>query len=384
MPNIVLKTNGNISYIEDYNWFYNDKNAVLYPVELEKEAFFIRMTQKADKLVIKLEKATKPKITNRLKLYMLEFAEDMEKKTSGTIIHHNLNATQNIDYNLYDKYEITPQSVNSVDWINSLCSNEQVSVEIGMGAGEFLTEEALKKPSECFVGIEVLNNEFHTALRRFERAGLNNVKAIYYDVRALLSRFKPDSLETVYINFPEPWFRIKRIKHSVLTQKTVKEMEKSLRKNGKLIIVTDNYPFAVAASNIIEYSTDLEQVYRYPIMISRKNIRTKYEKKWIKYERTIYRLEYAKKRKSEGCAPIQMDFPIKIKREGVINNEYVFKVLNIYKNRHKKQIMEAAAGYAKNPQHIFFSYENGNYIEILPQSNFIINEDFIKSVSFDS
>ncbi len=381
MPNVVLKTDKSLFDIKDTTLFFNLKSVFLHPVELSKESFFLRLYQNGDRIIIKLEKATMPKITNDLKSYIMNFAVRIKDDLNAEILHHNLNATPNPPVELYDKYEITTAAINSVEYINSLCSNKNVSLEIGIGSGEFIADKAKNNQKESFIGAEILNSDFNIAIRRFDKANLNNVKAIRYDARAVLDRFKPNSLKNVYLNFPEPWFKHRRIKHSVLTTKTAVEIEKILSKNGTFDILTDNRPFAVSAAVIIESSTSLKKTDKYSIRITDENIKTKYEKKWIKYKRTIYKLQYIKENETEYKSPAKFDFPVNIELKNRITKDYVLKILNLYSNPKKdEKIIEMAVGYAKNPQHIFLGLKKG-LLYLLPQSNFVINSDFVKAIS---
>jgi len=381
MPNVVLKTDKSLFDIKDTTLFFDSKSVFLHPVELSKEAFFIRLYQNADRVVIKLEKATMPKITNNLKSYIMNFALRIKDVLNGKILHHNLNETPNPPIELYDKYEITTADINSSEYINSLCGSRNISLEIGIGSGEFISYKAKNNTNEGFVGVEILNSDFNTAIRRFDKANLDNVKVIRYDARAILDRFAPNSLKDVYLNFPEPWFKYKRIKHSVLTTKTAVEIEKILSKNGTFGILTDNRPFAVSAAAIIESSTSLKKTNKHSISITDENIKTKYEKKWIKYKRTIYKLQYIKENETEYENPTKFGFPVQIELKNRITNNYVLKILNLYSNPKKdEKILEIAAGYAKNPQHIFLGLKKG-LLYLLPQSNFIVNSDFVKAIS---
>ena len=62
MPHAVLNVDKHISDIfGEYDFFVSsDKSVFLYPVELESEAFFLRLIQKKEKLIVKLEKSTMP------------------------------------------------------------------------------------------------------------------------------------------------------------------------------------------------------------------------------------------------------------------------------------------------------------------------------------
>ncbi len=383
MPHAVLNVSDHISTIyKEHNLFVSeDKSVFLYPIELEHEAFFLRLTQKGERLIVKLEKATIPKITSSLKAFIFDFSNKLAKRLNGTIVVHNLNQTKRTNYNLFEKYEIKTDDINKNEWINSLCKNSKINLEIGMGSGEFITEEASKNKKESFVGIEILNSDFYIALRRFDSANLDNIKAVYYDARAVLNRFRPNSVNRVYLNFPEPWFKKKKIKHSILTPKTAREIESLLEVGGEFVIMTDNYPFAVSSALIIESSTHLNPKNRNSMVLSDTSIKTKYEKKWINYKRTIYKLAYKKCVKTEEPKIGFLNFPLKILKKNMVKNDYVFKVLNEYTNSsNSKTIIEITAGYSKNPQHIFFDLSDDNLIKPIPQSNFVVNSDLIFAI----
>ncbi len=381
MPNAVLIVNQHISTLNNMGFFVNDRGVFLYPIKLNTETFILRITQNNNKLLIKLDKTTMPKITSSLKEFMLCFAKDIAKKLNGTVEHHNLNINRRTDHTLFDRYEITTQKINKTDWINSLCDTSILNLEIGMGSGEFLTNEATKRKDEYFIGIEMLNSDFYIALKRFSNANLDNIKAIYYDARAILNRFKSNSINQVYLNFPEPWFKTKRMKHSILTQKTAKEIESILQVKGELTIFTDNRPFALSSSLIIKSSTNLKSVYVHPFITTKDTIKTKYEKKWLKYRRIIYKLCYKKEEETENRIATDFKFHMYLPKNNIFTGSHVFKVLNVYsKIGHNDRIVEITAGYNNNPQHVFFALNKNNEMSILPHSNFIINEDFTKAI----
>jgi tRNA (guanine-N7-)-methyltransferase len=379
MPNVVLKTDKKISELSNIDFFYG-RGIYLYPVKLDTESFFLRIYENKGGVTVKLEKATMPKITSNLKQFMLQFSKNLAEALSGEIIHHNLNATKNTDYKLFDKYELKTNAINSVDWINDLCTKDKVNLEIGMGSGEFLTDMAARYKDECFLGVEVLNSDFYVALRRFALSGLDNTRAIFYDARAVFDKIKPNSLKNVYLNFPEPWYKKKKLKHSILTKKTAKQIENILGIGSKFSIITDNHPFAVSSSVILESSTGLLSINRHPIIITNENIKTKYEKKWIKYKRTIYRLDYKKVKSDNARKVSSIKFPLQLNLKNTISDKYVFKVLGLYENNKKEKIIELTLGSSINPQHGYFAFYSNQYVDILPQSNFIANEDFINAL----
>ncbi len=376
MPNAVIRARKPIS--RD-GFFENARGVLLKPLKTGGQHIFLRINTSSDRIVVKLEKSTQPKITNSLKMSILEFCIGLAEETGGEIVHHNLHPSGEFDESLYTRYEITTRRINKSDWINSIVKAKELSVEIGMGRGEFLSHMAKKYPSEHFIGIEISNSDFHTALRRFRKEGISNVSVIYYDAKAVLGNFKPNSLKAVYLNFPEPWFKKKRMKHSILTAKTAKEIESALKPEGRFVILTDNYPFAVSSATILSQLTRLKSSSKHCITINPTPIQTRFERRWIKRNRTIYRLEFVKQAPSEDVAPFKLSFPIPLPENNLITDRYIFKTLNIYRSPEGEAIAEVAVGCSLSPQHVFFRLKE-NKLQLLPQSNFVVNRDFVEAV----
>ncbi len=370
MPHAKIITKKTIFDIDSCYDLYFFKTSAIMPFSVDDEHFFLRLYNKKDGIIVKIDKTTKPKITNRIKFKLLEFAEDLASQIDGYVSSHNLHQTS---LDTPKGYEIKNAALPNISNLSLLFKNSNpIKVEIGIGSGEFITHQAKHNLDANFIGFEILSKDFQIAERRIVKEGLNNVKLIKYDAKMVIDLFKSNSIDNVYINFPEPWFKIRRLKHSILTPHTATSIVRILKIGGEINIVTDNYPFAVVSSIILSMQKELANKHKFSINLSRNMVNTKYEKKWVKYGRTIYNVDFVKLVKSPDLDMNRLEFPVVVNSRFIIKNSIIFKVINIYKNREGSEIAEVVAGLSTNPQHIFFAFKNNRLFKI-PQTVFVNN-----------
>ncbi|GEM_PF-6938934 len=117
-------------------------------------------------------------------------------------------------------------------------------LEIGFGRGRFLVELATMRAADRLVGVEVRKGLCQSALSRCENAGVDNVRVVYGDVRALLGQFPKASLDAVYFMFPDPWWKKKHHKKRVLDVEMFEMLRPYLRE-GATILVRSDVPLVI-------------------------------------------------------------------------------------------------------------------------------------------
>ncbi len=78
-------------------------------------------------------------------------------------------------------------------------------LEIGFGGGEHLAEQAASRPEIGFIGCEPFVNGVARLLAHIENRNLSNIRIFPDDVRLLLDRLPPASVERAFLLFPDPW-----------------------------------------------------------------------------------------------------------------------------------------------------------------------------------
>lgn len=78
-------------------------------------------------------------------------------------------------------------------------------LEIGFGGGEHLAHQAATHPDVAFIGCEVFESGIASGLSHIAEGNLENVRIHPEDARTLLAAMRPQSLDRVFLLFPDPW-----------------------------------------------------------------------------------------------------------------------------------------------------------------------------------
>jgi len=366
MPHAIIKTTQNLDQIKCVDVFLY-KNRGIVPLNDPYNCFLDIYKKQNDLLVIKLNKTTRFIVTDELKNLIYEFAKKVANDLNSEIIHHNLKPTNThmISCDCFEKIFAQKKRISLNTPINNL--------EIGFGRGEFLLDLAEKKPDEAFFGIEIYGKDYLIALNNCCNQKLKNVKLINYDAKHALDLFENNSFDNIYVNFPEPWFKIYRIRHSIFNKLTFKKIVDKIKPHGTLHVVTDNYAFALYGA-VVSHHFGLKPIDNRFISVD-DHIDTMYAKKWRRKNRIFYKLELKKNFASKPAFYKTFDFPVKLKKLNYKDEELIFKVLGIYENKnYNYKIIEVVIGNYL-AQHVFFGFSN-NMIFLLPQTYFIYTKDF--------
>src|SRR5438552_13502119 len=93
-----------------------------------------------------------------------------------------------------------------IDWFALFGNDHPVELEIGIGKGTFLLDQARARPEVNFIGIEWARWFWRYASDRIRRAGCTNARTVRAEAGFFLAEHVPDaSLSVVHVYFPDPW-----------------------------------------------------------------------------------------------------------------------------------------------------------------------------------
>ena len=171
-------------------------------------------------------------------------------------------------------------------------NSNPIYLEIGMGKGDFIIENAMRYPNINFIGIEKYASVMVRAVQKLEEINLPNLKFICTDAKNLDTLFQKN-ITLIYLNFSDPWPK-KRHAHRRLTSPIFLEKYEFITKpNYHIIKKTDNmglFEYSIISFNnngykINELSLDLHN--NNPI----NNIETEYEEKFKNQGKCIYKID---------------------------------------------------------------------------------------------
>jgi tRNA (guanine-N7-)-methyltransferase len=134
--------------------------------------------------------------------------------------------------------ETLPKPLN---WAEVFGNDHPVEMEIGMGKGTFLTEQAMQRPEVNFFGIEWARWFWRYASDRLRRNGCTNARTVRAEANFFLTEFVPDeSISVLHIYFPDPWPKARHHKRRLIQPKFMPIVRRILKPGGKLHVVTDH------------------------------------------------------------------------------------------------------------------------------------------------
>lgn len=134
-------------------------------------------------------------------------------------------------------------------------------IDIGCGRGRFLMKMAELDREKNFLGLEIrepLVNEGN------EIAQSKNLENLHYEfcnathaLDKLLEKLPAGVLQTVTIQFPDPWFKKRHAKRRMVKDKLAETVVKNLKVSGRIFVQSD---VEVLAEEIFEYFRQFENL----------------------------------------------------------------------------------------------------------------------------
>ena len=169
-----------------------------------------------------------------------------------------------------------------VDYKTIFNNDNPVVLEIGFGMGDSLFEMAQACPDTNFIGIEVHKPGIGRLLNLVYQANLTNLKVFHHDAIEVLQQSIPShSLMRIQVYFPDPWHKKKHHKRRIIQPEFLHLAYQKLASKGVLHLATDWRPYAESMLNLLEQSTEFENLSVESTFVGRPEYRpkTKFEKR---------------------------------------------------------------------------------------------------------
>ena len=181
-------------------------------------------------------------------------------------------------------------------WKEYFNNDNPIYVEIGMGKGDFIIENAKRYKDINFIGVEKYDSVIVRAIQKSNELELDNLKIIRVDANKLNEIFDKE-IDTIYLNFSDPWPKDRHAKRRLTSPIFLDIYSKIFKDRNRIIMKTDNI-------NLFDYSLESLSNYGYDIVyktnnldcLSNDNIMTEYENRFYNLGVKINKLEAIKQK----------------------------------------------------------------------------------------
>lgn len=160
------------------------------------------------------------------------------------------------DYLKESKYAITNPENFKGKWHKEVFNNKQpIWIEIGMGKGRFTIVQSVLHPEVNMIGIEKAASVQVIPVKNAVEQSLKNIKFINGDATNIMEWFEEESIDKIYINFPDPWPKARHEKRRLVYKENLLNYYKLLKPGGMIEFKTDQKDlFEFALEQVKEYT----------------------------------------------------------------------------------------------------------------------------------
>lgn len=183
-----------------------------------------------------------------------------------------------------------------LNWREIFGNDHPVELEIGIGKGTFITEQAKARPEVNFFGIEYARWFWRYASDRLRRHDCLNARTVRAEAMFFLTEFVPDaSVSVLHIYFPDPWPKKRHHKRRLIQEKFMPLVERILIPGGRLQVVTDHQDYFEQMEPVIRGSKLTVVDYNRPGSAGEGEfVGTNFERKYKREGRPFYALAAVK------------------------------------------------------------------------------------------
>ncbi|MGB4599022.1 MAG: tRNA (guanosine(46)-N7)-methyltransferase TrmB [Trichlorobacter sp.] len=188
-------------------------------------------------------------------------------------------------------------------WDMIFGTGQPLVLEIGCGIGDFAVTMANRHPGWNYIALDFYNKGCLKTCRRAERMGVQNLRVVRDEARAFLARcLRPASLQSIFINCPDPWPKRRQRKRRLVNEQFVGGLADYLLPGGSLYFTTDFADYGVDVARLMTRQKRFENALAPDLW--RHDLtgypRTKYMLKFMAEGKEIYFVHYHRTAEGQG------------------------------------------------------------------------------------
>lgn len=170
------------------------------------------------------------------------------------------------------QYYFSHHEFSFPNWEDSLIFGNQnpVCIEFCAGNGAWIVQQAKKMTHLNWVAVEKRFDRVRQIWSKIKNEKLTNVFIIHSEAIAFTHNYLPDvSTEEIFINFPDPWPKLRHAKHRLMTPLFFDELARILKRGRKVTFVSDDFNYLTETINFFKKHPSFEARFMDPYFITK-------------------------------------------------------------------------------------------------------------------
>jgi tRNA (guanine-N7-)-methyltransferase len=192
-----------------------------------------------------------------------------------------------------------PHSLPDIDSRHLFGDAQPMHLEVGCGTANYLCALAHDDPRTNFVGIDTAHKPLLQAVRLAAAQALPNIRFIRGDFKLMYPLLVRDSLQAVYVHFPDPHVQPRFRKRRIVTPAFLDAIYRALAPGGQLSIMTDHQALFMDILTIVERDTRFKSAHAEHYLVGfEPTVKSQFQRLWEGHGLPTLRLDLRKQ-----CVP---------------------------------------------------------------------------------
>lgn len=125
-------------------------------------------------------------------------------------------------------------------WNTFFKNNNPIVLELGCGKGEYTVALAKQNPQINYIGVDIKGARFWRGAKTALEEKLDNVAFLRTQIELIDLCFAVNEVNEIWITFPDPQIKFKRMKHRLTNPDFLKKYQQILNDEGVIHLKTDS------------------------------------------------------------------------------------------------------------------------------------------------
>jgi tRNA (guanine-N7-)-methyltransferase len=190
--------------------------------------------------------------------------------------------------------QIPPLQDRQYDLALEFGNDHPVELELGIGKGRFLIQQAEQHPDVNFLGVEWASRYYRLVAHRITRRGLPNAKVLRDDAaRVVRDTLPPASISALHVYFPDPWPKSRHHKRRLIQPPFARACAVILKPGAVVRLATDHPGYAGQMERVFQEAPEFSQTGRAIGEDAPEGV-TNWEQRFRRQGRVIHKFEFVR------------------------------------------------------------------------------------------